>query len=128
MNIMKLTMKIFLITFLVILALFSPILLIVILFGISGGATTEYYLMMAVSYILAIVFSLLALRNKKFLFGVVFSIFTFSLAGHFIDQFWAKHNAELCVELRKNPSCIESKTGFRCDGFSTGIGICKSRL
>ena len=49
-------------------------------------------------------------------------------------RFWSEHNNDLCVELRKNPTCVESTCGFTCpdfygkgSGFVTGGSICADK-
>lgn len=119
-------------TLLIVLCLFYPVFFIGVIFGL-GGSTSKYYLMMAVGYNLAIIFSVITLYSNKFMLGIVFSTLIFLFGVYLDNQFWVKDNAGFCDELRGNPSCIESETGFYCDdfdgnetGLSIGIEICNN--
>lgn len=121
---MKLANKVIL----VFLGLSFPILGLGILFGLAGS-TSEYYLLIAIGYFAGIIFSIIGFFKTKFIYGsfagVALIVIGFTLDG----IFWSDHNAQLCEELRAEPSCIEDETGFDCKNFkgiqfSTGKGIC----
>jgi len=124
---MQKTIKIASIIIFTISLLFVPIFGIAILFGLAGS-TASYYVIIALGYIGLIISSFVCIFRYKFFPVIIFSIILI-IAGFALDsKFWAKHNQDLCEELRANPTCIEDECGFDCtdDGNGHGIGIVTS--
>ena len=124
---MKIANKI-LLTFLVLL---SPFFVFGTLFGLAG-ATAKYSALIGLGYIVAVVCSIVGLSRSKYIFGVFIGLAIIVIGVTLDNQFWSEINSNLCRDLRSDPSCVESETGFSCDnfkgsgvGFSTGIGVCR---
>ena len=106
-----------------------PVLGLGIIFGLAGS-TSEYYYLIAISYIGVLVSGIKTYFNPKFFVGtIIFSILIFT--GFYLDSiYWEKHNDELCKKIKAEPSCTESEYGFSCkniDGISAHFSksICK---
>lgn len=103
-----------------------------ILFGLAGDTAT-YFVLIAIGYLGVVSFSLASIYRYKFSLAVLVSIFVITGGVVLNDNFWKAHNANLCYELRNNPTCVEDKCGFTCSdvgggiGFSTGGSICKDK-
>ena len=123
---MKIANKI-LLTFLVLL---SPFFVFGTLFGLAG-ATAKYSALIGLGYIVAIVFSIVGLSRSKYIFGVFIGLALIVIGMTLDSQFWSEQNSNLCKDLRSDPSCVESESGFSCKNFKgsgarfvTGIGVC----
>lgn len=123
--------------FLVLGALTLPFLFIATLFALAGSAPAYYYLLIGLGY-LSLMLSLVFIRRKPET-RIIYIVLMFLIpAGliftglHLDERFWSKHNADLCSELRAEPSCNETACGFSCEnfhgfGFATGAGICEDK-
>lgn len=128
---MKAKLKILSALIFALLVVAAPFVLIVTLFGLAGS-TAEYHLLILAGYAGLLAFSLTGIFRPNYVF---FSAIPLALlvAGVMLDgRFWTKHNATLCVDLRKEPSCIESACGFTCSnwngaGFTTAGTICADK-
>lgn len=59
----------------------------------------------------------MSLFKPKFMYSYII-FFIFIIFGVVYDNhFWENENNDLCNELRKNPTCVESECGFRCTNF-----------
>ena len=114
-----------------------PFFLFYELFGLAGSAPAYYYLFIAMGY-LALILSLIIIVWKPGIKNIPIVLMILVpagliLTGLYLDsRFWSQHNADLCAELRAEPSCKEDACGFSCDkfhgyGFATGAGICKDK-
>jgi hypothetical protein len=106
-----------------------PIFGIYIIFGLAGS-TAEYFIIIAVGYVIAIVASVLGFFWTSVRYATLIGVFLILLGVILDHRFWKQHNRELCLELRANPTCIEDDTGFSCSdlrgmNFSTSKRICK---
>ena len=102
-----------------------------IIFGLAGSNSTHYVLM-GVGYFGLVVFSLTKIITGRYFPLVIVSLIVL-ISGIILDQqFWDDHNAELCAELRAEPSCRETACGFDCDnfngfGFVTSYEVCEDK-
>lgn len=122
---------------LVLSALNLPLVFIATFFALAGSAPAYYYLLIGLGY-LALLLSLAFITRRpetKIIYMVLMILISVGiiLTGlHLDERFWSRHNANLCSELRAEPSCKETACGFSCEdfhgaGFSTDAGICKDK-
>jgi hypothetical protein len=100
------------------------------LFAFSGSHPGPIFFM-AAGHTLVLIFSHLAKKNSKMFVGVAVGVVCM-IGGYWFDKnFWKRENESLCQQLKSDPLCVESETGFTCSqlsrlgGFSVGKGICK---
>ncbi len=117
--------------------LILPFALIATLFALAGSAPAHYYLLIVFGY-LALLLSLAFIARRPdtrivyVLLMITIPAGLIATGFHLDERFWSKHNADLCSELRAEPSCTETACGFSCEdfhgaGFSTGADICKDK-
>jgi len=96
--------------------LFLPFLGLGIIFGLAGS-TSHYYALIAISYIGILLFGILTYFRPKFFIGTV-TCCLLIITGFALDSlFWKRNNADLCKEIRVEPSCTESESGYVCTNF-----------
>ncbi|MEK6758014.1 MAG: hypothetical protein AABX88_02700 [Nanoarchaeota archaeon] len=131
---MEKIIKIISIIILVISVLLLPVFGIYILFGLAGDSS-KYFILMSLGYIGVIISAILSIFKYKFFPVIIISILLIIIGGTLDNMFWNDVDANLCKELRAEPSCIEDECGFQCSdfpsgsesGFTTGGGICKDK-
>jgi len=108
-----------------------PFLAMGVILGLAG-ATAKYYVLFTIGYLALIPSSFVCIFKYKFYPVMLLAALLLS-SGIVLDAtFWAKHNADLCGELRAEPSCVEDECGFTCEdfhggGFVTGASICRDK-
>jgi len=130
---MQKIIRIISIIFLVISIILLPFLGIGILFGLAGS-TANYFYLIGISYLTLIISLIISIFRYKFFLIVIISIILMGVGFTLDSNFWEKNNAELCEDLRAEPSCVESVCGFTCEsfgehgfGFTTSGSICKDK-
>lgn len=110
----------------------APLVFFIVLMGLSGS-DKENFILIAVSYICILIFSIISFKKIKFIIGALLGVFILCFGIYKDSQFWKNHNDNLCLQIRADPYCIETKTGFNCSqksslgGFTSG-NICSSKL
>jgi hypothetical protein len=108
-----------------------PFLYLGTVFGLAG-ATSTYYVVFALGY-LSLAFSSLVSFFKPWFYPAILLSIGVMITGIVLDtRFWKSHNEKLCRELRANPTCVESETGFNCEnvngfGMTVSSVICEDR-
>ena len=113
---------------LVLLSLSLPVMGIGILFGLAGS-NSEHFVIISIGYIVGLIFSIVTIFRPKYIYGSFSGVALILLGFTLNDNFWSNQNKGLCADLRAEPTCVESKTGFNCTDFNganfyTGIGVC----
>lgn len=113
--------------------LLFPLLGIGIIFGLAGS-TAKYFILIGFGYVGIVISSLVCIFRPKYYPAILISLALIIVGGIGDARFWSQHNAQLCADLRADPTCVESSTGFQCTdfrgegGFSVGGGICEEKL
>ena len=100
------------------------------LFAMSGS-NPQPAVAMLISHVVFVVCSFLSRNKPRLLIGTVVGLIAFLVSYQADKKFWSDHNQNLCQELRSDPQCMESPTGFSCNeskklgNFTTGIGVCR---
>lgn len=129
---MQKEIRIISIILLIISLLVLPFLGIVIAFGLAGS-TTNFFLLIGISYITLIISLVVSIFKYKVFPLVILSIVIMGIGFNLDSNFWEEQNSQLCEDLRSDPTCVEDECGFSCSdfqghgGFSTSGGICKNK-
>ncbi len=116
---------------LVLALMYAPILSFWYFSGLSGDNPVPHVIML-VGHALVIVSAWLAQKRRKFYILIAIGAAMFFFGQRLDKAFWKEHNSNLCLQLRADPLCVESPTGFRCKepsplgNLTVGKGICDS--
>lgn len=109
-----------------------PIIGLMLVMGLSGGAGSGLGYSF-LGYLGIFVFSCLTFWKLKFFKFIFFCYFLFGLGFYLDANFWEKHNRDLCNEIKADKYCHETETGFTCTepsplgNFGVAKGICKNK-
>ena len=88
------------------------------LFGLAGSHPAPF-IVMAVCHVIALASGVFAIQKRKAWVVFCAALIGWNAAAFWNKSYWAESNQAECEQMRKDPACIESETGFTCQDSQT---------